>query len=116
MSSAAKSIMYFSFYPLGMGLSLFFIPNLILGIFGFEPANEIWVRVLGLLAFSVGIIYFYCARTEQIGFFRITVPERVVFFLGMVALVVFFHGNPMLILFGSVDLLGAIWAGLALRR
>ena len=116
MSPAAKSSFYFGLYVLGMGVSLFFIPNVILGLFGFEPASEIWVRVLGLLAFCFGIVYVYCARTEQTEFFRVTAYERVVFFLGMIALVVFFRGNPMLILFGCVDLLGAIWTNLALRK
>jgi hypothetical protein len=71
---------------------------------------------LGLLAFCFGLVYFYCSRTEQTGFFRITVYERVVFFLGMIALTLFFGGNPMLILFGTFDLIGAIWTWLALRN
>lgn len=116
MNSTAKSIFYFSFYPFGMGLGLLFIPSLVLGIFGFEPTSEVWVRVLGLLAFCVGIIYIYCARTDQVGFFRVTVPERIIFFLGMVGLVIFLHVTPMLAVIGSVDLLGAIWTGLTLRK
>lgn len=116
MSATANSIFYYSFYMLGMGLGLFFIPNLILGIFGFAPTTEVWVRLLGLFAFCAGMLYFYCARTNQTGFFRITVLERVIFFLGTVALVVFFHLTPMLAVIGSVDLLGAIWTGLTLRQ
>ena len=116
MNAASKSIFYYSFYMLGMGLGLFFIPNLILGLFGLAPTLEVWVRVLGLLAFCTGLLYFYCARTNQTGFFRISVPERVVFFLGTVALVIFLDITPMLAAVGSVDLLGAIWTGLTLRR
>jgi hypothetical protein len=115
MTATAKSIFYYSFYMMGMGLGLFFIPNLILGFFGFET-TEVWVRVLGLLAFCTGTLYFHCARTNQIGFFRVTVPERVIFFLGIVALVAFMHLPPMLAAIGSVDLLGAIWTALALRQ
>jgi hypothetical protein len=115
MSTTAKSIFYYSFYMMGMGLGLFFIPNLILGFFGFET-TEVWVRVLGLLAFCAGILYFHCARTNQTGFFRITVPERVIFFLGVVALVIFLDLTPMLAAIGGVDLLGAIWTGLSLRQ
>ena len=115
MNSTAKSIFYYSFYMMGMGLGLFFIPNVILGLFGFET-TEVWVRILGLLAFCAGILYFHCARTSQTAFFRVTVPERVIFFLGVVALVVFFELTPMLAAIGSVDLLGAIWTALSLRR
>jgi hypothetical protein len=100
---------------MGMGLVLFFVPNLILGFFGLST-TEVWVRILGLLAFCAGILYFHCARTNQTGFFRVTVPERVIFFLGIVALVVFLDLPPMLAAIGSVDLLGAIWTGLTLRQ
>lgn len=115
MSPTAKSIFYYSFYMMGMGLGLFFIPNLILGFFGFET-TEVWVRILGLLAFCAGILYFHCARTNQTEFFRITVPERVIFFLGVVALVIFLDLSPLLAAMGSVDLLGAIWTGWTLKR
>jgi len=115
MDATARSIFYYSFYMMGMGLGLFFVPNLILGLFGFET-TEVWVRILGLLAFCTGILYFHCASTNQTGFFRITVPERVIFFLGIAALVVFFELPPLLAAIGSVDLLGALWTGWTLRR
>lgn len=116
MSATATSIFYYSFYMLGMGLGLFIVPNFILGAFGFAATTEVWVRMLGLLAFCTGILYFYCARTNQTGFFHITVPERVIFFLGTVALVIFLHVTPLLAVIGSIDLLGAIWTGWMLRQ
>ena len=116
MTSTAKSIFYYSFYMMGMGLILLLIPNFILGIFGFEPTNDIWIRILGLFAFCAGMLYFYCGRTNQIGFFRISVTERIVFFLGMVGIVLFLPANPILILIGSVDLFGALWTALTLRN
>ena len=116
MSPTAKSIFYYSFYMMTMGLGLFFIPNPILGLFGFAPTTDIWVRLLGLLAFCTGILYFYSARTDQTGFFRVSVPERVIFFLGTVSLVIFFDSTPMLAMIGSVDLFGAIWTRSMLRQ
>ena len=74
------------------------------------------MRILGLFAFCAGMLYFHCARTNQTGFFRVTVPERVIFFLGIVMLVVFLDLPPTLAAIGSVDLLGAIWTALALRQ
>jgi hypothetical protein len=100
---------------MSMGLTLLFIPDLILGIFGFDPTNDIWIHILGLFAFCAGMLYFYCGRTNQTGFFRISVIERIVFFLGMVGIVLFLPANPMLVLIGSVDLFGAVWTGLTLR-
>lgn len=115
MTSTAKSIFYYSFYMIGMGLILYFNPNLVLGIFGFEPTTDVWIRILGLFAVCAGMLYFYCGRTNQTGFFRISIPERIIFFLGMVGIVLFLPANPMLILIGSVDLFGAIWTALTLR-
>ena len=116
MTSTAKSVFYYSFYMLGMGLALLFIPNLILGVFGFESTNDIWIRILGLFTFCAGMLYFYCGRANQTGFFRISVIERIVFFLGMVGIVLFVPANPLLVLIGSVDLFGAIWTALTLRN
>ena len=116
MTLTAKSIFYYSFYMLGMGLSLLFIPNLMLGVFGFPPTNDIWIRVLGLFAFCAGMLYFYCGRTNQTGFFRISVFERIVFFLGMVGIVLFMQADPILVLIGGVDLFGAIWTAVTLRK
>jgi hypothetical protein len=62
------------------------------------------------------MLYFYCGRTNQTGFYRISILERITFFLGMVGIVLFLDANPLLVLIGSVDLFGAIWTGLALRN
>jgi len=116
MTSTAGSIFYYSFYMLGMGLGLLFIPNLILGVFGFAPTNDVWIRILGLFTFCAGMLYFYCGRTNQTGFFHISIIERTVFFLGIVGIVLFLPANPLLVAIGSVDLFGAIWTALSLRK
>lgn len=116
MSPTARSIFYYSFYMMGTGLGLFFIPNTILGLFELAPTTDAWIRMLGLLSFCAGLLYFYCGRTNQVGFFRISVPERVIFFLGTMILVVFMHFPAVLAIIGSVDLFGAIWTGWALRQ
>src|SRR5687768_8131404 len=116
MSSTAKSVFYYSFYMMGMGLGLLFIPGLILGIFGFDATNDIWILVLGLLAFCAGLLYFSCGRTNQTGFFRMSIIDRFGFFSGRVGIVLFLQASPMLALRGSVDLFGAIWTAVTLRR
>ena len=116
MNATAKSVFYYSFYMMGMGLGLLFLPNLVLGVLGFPATNDIWIRILGLFAFCAGTLYLYCGRTNQVGFFRISVMERILFFLGMTGIVFFLHANPLLILIGSVDLFGALWTGLTLRN
>jgi hypothetical protein len=59
--------------------------------------------------------YIQAARNEMTGFFRLTVHSRasvIVFFVALVALGL---AQPMLIMFGVVDPLAAIWTALALR-
>jgi hypothetical protein len=115
MSPAARSILVYSFYMLFMGQALFWVPDLLLAAFGLPAAGDIWIRMLGLMVFCAGMLYFYCGRAGQTGFFRISVPERLAFFLGTLVLVLFFGADWRLALVGSVDLFGALWTYLALR-
>src|SRR3972149_2934893 len=109
MTSTAKSIFYYSFYMMGVGSGLLLIPNMLLGVFGFDPTNDIWIRILGLFAFCAGMFFFDCGLKKQTGFFRVSVPERIVFFLEMAGIVLFLPANPLLVAISSVDLFGAIW-------
>ena len=63
------------------------------------------------------LAYFYiqAARNEIKPFFRWTVHERPLVLVCFIALVAFGLAEPMLILFGVADLLGAVWTALALR-
>lgn len=85
------------------------IPNVLLGLFGFLPTTEIWIRVLGLFTCTTGIYYFYCAKNEQKAFFDATIAGRLFFFVVLTILTFAFQQSFMLALIGSVDLLGAIW-------
>jgi hypothetical protein len=116
MSPAAISSIAYSFYMMPFGLALLVIPNMLLGLFGFPPTDEVWIRVLGLLTFCTGYLYLYCGIKEQTWFFRATISERLIFFVGMILIVVLANANPLLILIGSVDLIGALWTFWALRR
>ena len=55
-------------------------------------------------------------NANQTGFFRISVPECVIFLLGTVILVVFMQFPPALAVIGSMDLFGAMWTGWTLQR
>ncbi|WP_338814916.1 hypothetical protein V9L05_06945 [Bernardetia sp. Wsw4-3y2] len=115
MSKAALSIFVYSFYLFLMGLGMIIIPNILLGLFGFEPTHEVWIRMLGVFTFTTGIYYFQSSRNEQNAFFKATVIGRIFFFLATLALVFILNQSKMLILIASADLLGATWTGLALR-
>ncbi|MBN1482926.1 hypothetical protein EH223_13410 [candidate division KSB1 bacterium] len=115
MSKAAKSLFFFGIYILLTGLGFLLAPNLVLGTLGFQTTAEPWIYVVGVVALVLGYYYIQSARHELTTFFRFTVQARGVVILFFVALVLLKIGPLPLLVFGIVDLLGAIWTAVALR-
>jgi hypothetical protein len=116
MNSSAMTIKVFGVYILVAGCCFAFIPNVLLSLLGFPPANEIWVRVLGVIAAVLGYYYLSGALASARYFFVASIYGRCAFCAGCVGLVLFADASWQLIIFGSVDLAGAVWTALALRR
>jgi len=68
-----------------------------------------------MLVVFLGFYYTQAARKEMTDFFQWTVYVRPTVIVFFTAFVLLGFANPPLILFGAVDLLGAIWTALALR-
>ncbi|MFO7916610.1 MAG: hypothetical protein R6V13_00820 [Anaerolineae bacterium] len=115
MNRAAKSVLIFGIYEFVLGLVLLLIPNLLLPVFGFSPTTEPWIRVAGMMELILAYYYIRGAREEVWPLLRWTVHERSFAFVCLAGLVALGLAAPMLALFGLVDLMGAIWTGLALR-
>jgi len=115
MSPAARSMFVFSLYMFFVGLVLLIAPNLLLGIFGFPLAQDVWIRVVGLLAFLLGFYYLQAARAELRIFFTWTIPTRICVFVVFLAFVLMRMAAPALVIFGLVDLCAALWTAWALR-
>lgn len=113
---AAATVNLFGFYALFTGIALMLAPAMLLGLFGIAAPTEVWVRVLGVLAIVVGFYYISCARRNDTPFFRVTVPGRLLFAALTVLLVVAFAAPWQLMLFGAVDVLGALWTRHALAH
>jgi hypothetical protein len=115
MSKSALSVFVFGLYLLVLGIVLLVAPNFLLGLFSLPSTTEVWIRVAGMLVLFLCFYYTQAARKEMTDFFRWTVYVRssVILFFAVFVLVGF--AKPPLILFGVVDLLGAIWTGIALR-
>jgi uncharacterized membrane protein len=114
MSHPARSITVFAGYLVLLGLTLLVAPNLLLTTFGIPPTNEVWIRIVGLLVLILAFYYIQAARKEMTDFFRWTVPARSAVIVFFVAFVFLGWVKPVLILFGAIDLAGAIWTTLAL--
>src|SRR5215831_13472086 len=114
MSAASKSMVVFGVYLFILGATLLVAPNAILVPFGNPPTSEVWIRIVGMLTFFLGYYYFRAGRQGLVPFFRLTVHARLMVPLFFIAFVALRFAPPTLILFGLVDLAGAIWTHLAL--
>ncbi|MCC7187381.1 MAG: hypothetical protein IT312_01455 [Anaerolineales bacterium] len=115
MKKSSTSVLVFGVYLVGMGLGLVAVPNFVLGTFGLPATNEVWVRVVGVLALALAYYYISAARADLTTFAQMTVPARIGVFIAFTVFVLADLVGPVMILLGSVDLLGALWTWSALR-
>jgi len=97
-------------YVIVTGLSLLFVPNLLLGIFGLEPTQEIWIRIMGMLVLVLSFYYYFMAKYGNDKVVRATVLGRLCFCAGLVVFVLLGLAKPALIGFAVVETALAIWS------
>ena len=115
MSKSARSVFVFSLYLFVLGIILVVIPNNLLDIFSVPRTNEVWIRVVGMLALILGFYYFQASRSEIKIFLQWTVYVRAAVLLFFIAFVILGFAPPILILFGFIDAIAAVWTQLSLR-
>lgn len=116
MSAAARSVCYFGFYLYITGLTLIFVPNILLSTLHIPETNEVWIRVVGVLAFCLGYYYHRMGLINHHPFFLLTVHARVLVCIAFGAFVLLKYVSPMLAGFGLIDLAGAMWTYLAMKK
>lgn len=115
MSKSSLSVFVFGLYMVVLGIVLLVAPNFLLKMFFMPSTSEVWIRVAGMLLLFLAFYYLQVARNEMTEFFKLTVYIRASVIFFFTAFMLLGLASPTLILFGVVDLLGAIWTGLALR-
>ena len=115
MSKSALSMFVFGLYVAVLGIITMVMPNILLNAIVGISTTEVWIRVVGLLLLYLGFYYTQAARKEMTDFFRWTVYTRSKVIVFFAAFVLLGFARPPLVMFGVIDLLGAIWTGLALR-
>jgi hypothetical protein len=116
MSPAARSILAYSVYVLGLGAALLLVPNIPLPLFGLAQTTEVWIRVAGMTVVFLGIFYFVAARNEYHEIFVASVPIRFSVPVFFAAFVIAGFAPWNLILFTPLDIAFAVWTLVALRR
>jgi hypothetical protein len=109
------SVFVFSIYLYILGAVLVVTPGTLLRIFEFPGADDLWIRVVGMLVIILGFYYSHAARAEFRPFFTWTVIGRTSVLLFFIAFVIAEIAPPTLILFGLVDFAAAIWTFFAVR-
>ena len=114
MKKTSTTLLVFGIYLIGMGLGFLFTPNMVLNIFGIPNTDEVWPHVVGAIALALAFYYISAARADARAFAQWTIPARIGIFLSFTAFVIAGLVGPIMILLGSVDLLGALWTRSAL--
>lgn len=115
MSKSAFSLKVFGIYLILLGVVLIIVPNILLSIFGLPETSEVWIRVVGILAFNIGVYYIFAANSEAKDFFHASVYTRLFVFIAFTVFAGLGLTKPILILFGGIDMLGGIWTFITLR-
>lgn len=116
MTAAAKSVYYFGLYLYVVGLTLIFVPNFLLRTLQMEETNEVWIRVVGVLVLCIAFYYHQSGAKNITGMFLLSTIARTLVCLSFIAFVLLKFVSPIIIGFGVIDMLGAIWTYTALKK
>jgi uncharacterized membrane protein len=116
MSRAARSLLVFGVYLVALGLFLLVAPNSLITLFGLPATTDVWIRVVGMLLVLLAYYDIQAARKEATEYFRWSVVARAAVLLFFAGFVLANLVEPILLLFGGVDLAGAVWTHFALRQ
>ncbi|HLE03984.1 MAG TPA: hypothetical protein VI729_05135 [Anaerolineales bacterium] len=116
MSRAARSLFIFSIYVGVVGAWLILSPNSFLRLFGFPPTDQVWIRIVGMCFGALAFYYSFSSVINLRPFIQLTVYARALTLPFFILLVTLSLTQPVLILFGVIDLAGAVWTEIALRR
>ncbi|MEI9912964.1 MAG: hypothetical protein WDO71_26980 [Bacteroidota bacterium] len=114
MTPAARSVFYFGLYLYITGITLIFVPNLLMDMLQMPETNEVWIRVVGVLVFCTGYYYHSTAKSNMLAFFKYTITTRILVFIAFTSFALLHYVSSAIIGFGIIDLLGAIWTWISL--
>jgi hypothetical protein len=97
------------------GAALAIMPNTMLGLFDLQPTDEVYTRILGVIVFTLGILYWGIIKAGNRDVIRTTVYGRLFAAFGIIVLAFIF--KPLtLILFAGVDIATAVWTWWELKK
>jgi len=115
LSRSAFSVLVYGIYIFLLGLMFLLVPNFGLRILGIKTTSEVWIHIAGWFVVWLGIYYIVSARSESKVFIRTTVYGRPTFIVFLGVLVALGMIEPVIIIFGAIDLVTALWTYRLLR-
>lgn len=97
------------------GCGLILIPRFMLDLFGLNAGDDVWIRMVGLLAALIGVYYQVAATADLKVIYRTSIPARIVAACFMAYLFASGALTVGILIFAALDLAGAIWTWAALR-
>ncbi|MHA2039835.1 MAG: hypothetical protein ACW98X_25750 [Promethearchaeota archaeon] len=119
MSRAALSIFIMGIYIIFLGITFLFFPEMMFAILAEPNPPDVVSRVLGMI--FVLLAYYYIRAAFEGGegmkkFFMWTVHTRASIIIFLIIFAVLSLTSPLIILFGVIDLVMAIWTFWELRK
>lgn len=116
MTKSTQSMLVFALYLAGLAVTFMLFPNPVIALFGFEPTDQVWIRILGFMLGVLAFYYLMACREGVTNFYRWTVWSRLAVTPVYILFILFGVAPPVVLLFAAVDLVGGVWTGLALKR
>ena len=105
-----------AFYVLITAIQLIFVPNMLLGMFGFPPTSEIWIKVLGIVLLALVIYYYAIILNGDKTLLTFTIYGRLAVVFGFALMVLTKVAPTPLLLFAGIDLATAVWTWFELKK
>ena len=117
MKSITTSLKVFGIYMILIpGIGLLTVPDFMLDLFKLSHGEEFWIpRMMGLLAFFIGVFDFYIGRYALHKLYQLTIIVRYVATVFMISLWLKGEVEVAILLFAAIDAAGATWTMLTLR-
>jgi len=115
LGNSTLSMRVFAAYLAGLAITFMAFPNPVIALFGFEPTDQVWIRILGFMLGVLGFYYHLACREGVKSFFRWTVWSRLSVVPVYILFILFGVAPPVVMVFAVIDLAGGIWTGLALK-
>ncbi len=118
MKSTITSLRVFGIYMILVpGLGLMIIPDIMLDLFNLSHGNEFWMfRMIGLLALIIGVFDYFIAKHKLAELYKLTIVLRYFATAFMTVLWLTGEAEVTILLFASVDGLGATWTYLTMQN